>query len=288
MTQRPDDQRELDELLQRMERELGARQPGGAEPGQPTDPLPYGRPPYGAPPQPQVAPQQRRISASIVLIGIIGSIYVISGLLSGNIGQPSLPVLVLLGAKVNDLVAAGEYWRLLTATLLHASLIHIFFNGFALYALGPETERIYGTRRFLALYWLAGLAGSIASFALSPAPAVGASGAIFGLIGGLGVFYYRNRQILGQFGQAQLRGMLAIAGINLLIGFAAQGTIDNWGHLGGLIGGALAGLALAPRLEVAEELYPPVLRRVFPPHGWTAAGVLLVGLILLAVVLPPA
>jgi rhomboid protease GluP len=224
----------------------------------------------------------------MVLVWIIGIIYVISGLLSGNIAQPSLPVLVLMGAKVNDLVAAGEYWRLLTATLLHASLIHIFFNGFALYALGPETERIYGTRRFLALYWLAGLAGSIASFALSPAPAVGASGAIFGLIGGLGVFYYRNRQILGQFGQAQLRGMLAIAGINLLIGFAAQGTIDNWGHLGGLVGGALAGLALAPRLEVAGQLYPPVLRRQFPPNGWAAAGALLAGLFLLAVLLPPA
>jgi rhomboid protease GluP len=279
MTQRPEDRNEIDEALQRMEREYGSRQSGDGYPPQQ---------PYGPPAQPVTPPPRQRFSASIVLVWIIAIMYVISGLLSGNITQPSLPVLVLLGAKVNDLIAAGEYWRLLTATLLHASLIHIFFNGFALYALGPETERIYGTRRFLALYWLAGLSGSIASFALSPAPAVGASGAIFGLIGGLGVFYYLNRRMLGQFGRAQLQGMIAIAGINLLIGFAAQGTIDNWGHLGGLIGGALAGLALAPRLEVLDQFYPPVLRRSFPSSGWAAAGAILAGLFLLAVLLPPA
>jgi rhomboid protease GluP len=279
MTQRPGDRNEIDEVFQRIEREFGSRQFGDGCPP---------RQPYGPSAQPVMPPPRRRFSASIVLIWIIAIMYVISGLLSGNITQPSLPVLVLLGAKVNDLVAAGEYWRLLTATLLHASLIHIFFNGFALYALGPETERIYGTRRFLALYWLAGLSGSIASFAFSPAPAVGASGAIFGLIGGLGVFYYLNRRMLGQFGRAQLQGMIAIAGINLLIGFAAQGTIDNWGHLGGLIGGALAGLALAPRLEVLDQFYPPVLRRSFPSSGWAAAGAILAGLFLLAVLLPPA
>jgi rhomboid protease GluP len=288
MTQRPDNRHEIDELLQRMEREFGSRPVGdGADSTQPAEQSPYGTS-YGSPPEPPAQPPQRRVYASIVLVWIIGSIYVLTVVLSGNFTQPSLPVLVVLGAKVNDLIAAGQYWRLLTATLLHASLLHIFFNGFALYALGPETERIYGTRRFLALYWLAGLSGSIASYALSPAPAVGASGAIFGLIGGLGVFYYRNRQILGQFGRAQLRGMLAIAGINLLIGFAAQGTIDNWGHMGGLVGGALAGLALAPRLEVAPHIYPPVLRREFPSNGWAAAGALLVALVLLAGVLPPA
>lgn len=246
-------------------------------------------PGYGAPQSPEPPqPVQRRFYVSYLLIALIVVIYLFSALLSFNLSQPSLLVLVLLGAKVNELIAAGEYWRLLTATLLHASLIHIFFNSFALYALGPETERIYGVRRFLALYWLSGLGGSLASYAFSPNPAVGASGAVFGLIGGLAVFYYLNRQVLGQFGRSQLQGMLAIAGINLVIGLAAQGTIDNWGHMGGFVGGALVGWALAPRLELFDQFYPPVLRRQFLPQSWAITSAIGALMVFLAVIVPPA
>jgi rhomboid protease GluP len=224
----------------------------------------------------------------MALLGAIVVVYVVSLGLSGGVFQPSQAVLVQLGAKVNDLIAQGAYWRLLTATFLHANLIHIFFNGYALYALGPEAERIYGTRRFLGIYFLAGLAGSLASYLMSSAVSVGASGAIFGLIGGLGVFYYLNRAALGEFGRAQVQNMVAIAMINLFIGFANQGTIDNWGHLGGLAGGALAGLALAPRLRVDARLYPPALRREYPELGWAGAAALLLVMAAMALLLPPA
>lgn len=226
--------------------------------------------------------------AVMIILGLIVVIYLFTGLLSGSIFQPDLLVLILFGAKENSLISQGEYWRLLSATLLHGNLIHIFFNSFALYSLGPESERIYGTRRFLALYTLAGLGGSVASYLLSPAPSVGASGAIFGLIGGLGIFFFLNRRALGEFGRTQVQSIVSIAVINLLIGFSAQGIIDNWGHLGGLLVGVLVGVALAPRLRRELLLFPPVMVRSYPNWGWPAALGMALVLLALVVLLPGA
>jgi len=299
VTQRDDRNDEIEDALERMGREFGPRRPREGEDDEPPPrPLPPpgmgggtpGGPGYPQPPRPPLRPalQQPRPRASLALLWAIVLVYVVSCLLSGSVFQPSYPVLELLGAKENSLIAGGAYWRLIAATFLHANLIHIFFNGYALFALGPESERIYGTGRFLVLYFLSGLAGSVASYLLSPAPAVGASGAVFGLIGGLGIFYYLSREALGDFGRRQVQGMVAIVMINLLIGFSAGGLIDNWGHLGGLCGGVLAGLALAPRLNVDSRLYPPVLVRSTPAYGWAAALALLVALAALVLGLPPA
>lgn len=229
----------------------------------------------------------RVIAVWIILAAIIVS-YILSSLLSGSLFQPSLRALLVLGAKENSLIDQGQYWRLLTATFLHGNLVHIFFNSFALYALGPESERIYGTARFLALYFIAGIGGSVASYLMSPVPSVGASGAIFGLIGGLGIFFYLNRQILGAWGRAQVQSMAAIAGINLVIGFSAPGVIDNWGHLGGLMAGLAVGFALAPRLTVNQTWFPPTLVRHFESWGWGMAVAVFAVLSALAVVLPGA
>ncbi|NTW00187.1 MAG: rhomboid family intramembrane serine protease [Oscillochloris sp.] len=272
--------------MRRMEQEFGQRKSA-----EDTPPLPSLQAPVG-PPAARIASPLRqpfpRTPASMALLWAIVIIYVLSSAISGGIFQPTLAALVLLGAKVNEFIAGGAYWRLLASTFLHANLIHIFFNGYALYALGPETERIYGTRRFLTLYILAGLSGSLASYLLSPSISVGASGAIFGLIGGLGVFYYLNRSALGAFGQAQVQNMVAIAMVNLFIGFAAQSTIDNWSHLGGLVGGVLSGLALAPRLRLDSRFYPPVLRRDSPELGWASVAILLLVIVVMALLLPPA
>ncbi|GAB4437969.1 MAG: rhomboid family intramembrane serine protease [Chloroflexi bacterium OHK40] len=241
------------------------------------------------PPHGDARPATRpRVWLTWVLLWAIVLVYVISCLLSGSLFQPAFPVLIVLGAKENSLVAAGEYWRLLSATFLHANLVHIFFNSYALFALGPESERIYGTARFAAVYFIAGLGGSVASYLFSPAPAVGASGAIFGLIGALGIFYYLSRQALGAFGRMQVQSIASIAAINLVIGFASAGTIDNWGHMGGLVSGLLAGLALAPRLSVDTGFFPPVLVRWQLPWGWAAAAALALALGALAVLLPGA
>ncbi len=305
MSKPPDENNDLDAALRRMESEFGPRRPseGSEEPRPTARPGPGPAPGAGPNPGPiygearpiptQPTPVLRPLPlsqprATWVLLVLIGVIYLISGILSGNLFQPSLPVLVLLGAKVNSLIADGELWRLVSATFLHGSLIHIFFNGYALYALGPESERIYGTRRFLALYFLAGIGGSVASYLFSPAPSVGASGAIFGLMGALGLFFYLNRQVLGAGARAQVQNIVAIGFINLLIGFSSPGIIDNFGHLGGLLAGLIVGFALAPRLGVDEQLYPPVVVRRFPSWGWSAAAALGVALVALAILVPGA
>jgi rhomboid protease GluP len=155
------------------------------------------------------------------------------------------------GAKENFLIAHGQTWRLLSAVFIHANLLHILFNAYALYNLGQEIEAFYGPVRFTLLFLFAGLSGSVLSMLLNPHPAVGASGAIFGLIGAEGVFLYRNRQLLGERGRRGLQSMIGIAVLNLLIGL--QGAIDNWAHLGGLLGGLALGWLIGPLWELKFE-----------------------------------
>jgi len=143
-------------------------------------------------------------------------------------------LLSLYGAKVNQLIINGEYWRLVTPMWLHGSLLHIMFNMYALYIFGSNLERYYSTWRFLALYLLSGFAGNVISFMMSPRPSLGSSTAIFGLIAAQGVFLYQNRHLIRN-AQGMLMSTLMIMAINLLLGLSPG--IDNWGHMGGLLGG---------------------------------------------------
>ena len=107
---------------------------------------------------------------------------------------------------------------------------------------------MYGHTRFTAIYLLAGLSGGVLSYMFNPnAIAVGASGAIFGILGAFAAYFVAHRGALGEMGRRNLTGLIAIAAINLVIGFIIPG-IDNWAHLGGLAGGFVLGLALAPLL----------------------------------------
>lgn len=163
-------------------------------------------------------------------------------------GSTQTEVLIKLGAKYSPLIASGEYWRLLTAMFLHIGWMHLFFNAYALVAIGTDLERIVGWRRFLTVYLLSGLFGSLASYAFSPHLSAGASGAIFGVIGALGSFFALYRERLGKWGRARLGNILFLIAINLFFGFTNPG-IDNYGHIGGLLSGAALGLALAPRYQ---------------------------------------
>jgi rhomboid protease GluP len=154
-------------------------------------------------------------------------------------------VLLVFGAKINELVAAGEIWRLFTAMFLHIGVIHILFNLYALNSLGPLVEAYFGHVRFTAIYLLAGLFGSLASYAFSCAWSAGASGAIFGLAGALTIYFLKYRENFGSRGRAILNNMLLVIVINLIFG-AVQPGIDNWGHIGGLIGGALVTAGVLP------------------------------------------
>jgi len=139
------------------------------------------------------------------------------------------------GARINDLIRAGELWRFLTPVLLHASVPHILFNMYALIVFGVGLERHFGHWRYLALYLLGGFTGNVLSFVLSGGYSVGASTAIFGLVGAEGIFLYQNRQLFGsQFGRA-IGNVIFIVAVNLFLGLTPG--IDNWGHVGGLLGG---------------------------------------------------
>jgi rhomboid protease GluP len=158
-----------------------------------------------------------------------------------------------LGLKANDAILAGQLWRLLTPVLLHStgSILHIGFNMYALLAFGPGLERTFGRARFLALYLLGGFSGNVLSFIFSPDNSLGSSTAIFGLLGAEAVFLYTNRALFGARARRALVNILMVAGINLFIGLSPG--IDNWGHLGGLIGGALFAWLGGPRLSLEES-----------------------------------
>jgi len=160
-----------------------------------------------------------------------------------------------LGLKVNELIIQGQLWRLFTPMFLHGSILHIALNMYALLAFGPQLERYYGHGRYLALYLVSGFAGNVASFLFSLAPSLGSSTAIFGLLGAEAVFLYRNRKLFGGSAQRQLINLITIAVINLVIGLSPG--IDNWGHIGGLVGGALFAWFGGPVLQVSG--YSPQL-----------------------------
>jgi len=183
-----------------------------------------------------------------VLLGAIGVVFLIETIAGGS---TSTATLVKMGAQVNSLVATGGYWRLLAAMFLHIGLMHIAFNGWALFTIGRDVEAFYGSGWFIATYFIAGLAGNVAYYLLgSDVLSAGASGAIFGLIGAEAAFFVRNRPLFGRFGRDRLANLAVLIGINLVFGFTVQG-INNFAHLGGLLSGFLLGLALAPRYRFA-------------------------------------
>ncbi|HZW81820.1 MAG TPA: rhomboid family intramembrane serine protease [Candidatus Deferrimicrobium sp.] len=144
-------------------------------------------------------------------------------------------VMTQLGAKANDLVAAGQFWRLLSSVFLHLGLMHLAFNMVFLYSIGPGVESLFGKTRYFVIFVMAGLLGSIASFAFTTAISAGASGALFGLLGAYLYFWLREPKAGKQIGRA----VVQLVAYNLLFGLLVK-VVDNWAHLGGLLGGFLA------------------------------------------------
>lgn len=216
---------------------------------------------------------------SWALLGAIVLIYLAQQASTALLGGD---ILLALGAKDNQSILAGQWWRLITPMFLHLSLVHIAFNGYALYVLGPEVEAWYGTARFALIYFLAGIAGNVLSFAFSPNPSAGASTALFGLIATQLVFFYRNRDKFGAFGQRRLMNIIMLIVINFALGFS--GGIDNFGHLGGFLGGAAVAWLLCPQYQVeplGPDGQPYVVDRNSLQRAWR--GVALVALAIAAV-----
>lgn len=205
--------------------------------------------------------------AVLAIIGINVAIYILEAL---------FPQIILWFAARPPLIAAGEWYRLLTPMFLHAPLgtrfgiFHILMNMYILRIYGPPVEQFFGSARFVLMYLTAGFLGGAASYAFGSCATigVGASGAIFGVVGMLLVHLYRRRT--SAFVSAYMKNLLFFLGINLVFGFAVAG-IDNLAHLGGLA----SGIALAAGMESAAQ------RDASPPRQIaTMAAVIAVGLAL--------
>lgn len=185
--------------------------------------------------------QTKNPIVTYVLIGINLLIGFLLFLYSTKTGISYGQLLIDFGAKENFRILSGEYWRFLTPVFLHADIFHLLINCYSLFAIGILVERIFGSFKFAFVYLVAGITGNILSFIFSSNPGVGASGSIFGLLGALLFFGIINPALFkSNFGNNVILTIL----INLGYGFT-NAAIDNYAHIGGLIGGFLAsGIAL--------------------------------------------
>lgn len=171
-----------------------------------------------------------------ILIAINIAMWAVLNLVSLKTGRSYNKLLIDFGAKVNIDILKGEYWRFITPIFLHADITHLIVNCYSLYAVGPVVETIYGRTKFLFIYLMSGFFGSLLSFMFSINSAVGASGAIFGLLGAL---LYFGIEFPNLFKVYFGRSILITLAINLGYGLINTG-IDNLGHIGGLLGGFIA------------------------------------------------
>lgn len=176
--------------------------------------------------------------ATIVLITINIIVFLITAILSNNIFDIDTRVLLYFGAKYNPLIYSGEFWRLITYAFLHGGIIHIAFNMYALYIIGPQIQQIYGVGKYLSIYIISCITASLLGIIASPsAVSVGASGGIFGLMGALLAFAIVERHSMEK---RYISSLMQVIIINLIIGLSLR-NIDNFGHIGGLLGGIIMG-----------------------------------------------
>lgn len=175
------------------------------------------------------------ITYFLIVVNVI--FYVVPMLLGSDVYQYIIDAYCIHGPSIR----AGQYYRLLTGIFLHGNIVHLLFNCYALYVLGGQIESFFGKFKYIIIYLFSGLTGSLLSITLSGnVGSIGASGAIFGLMGSLLYFGYHYRVYLGNVIKSQIVPLILL---NLAIGFISSG-IDNWGHIGGLIGGIVITMAL--------------------------------------------
>ena len=182
--------------------------------------------------------EPKKMIITPILIALCVLVF-ISMYIWGN-GSENTITLLLFGANFRPLVQAGEIWRLATSMFLHIGIIHLVVNMYSLYIIGKQLESFLGRWKFLIVYLGSGILGSFLSVVVHASISAGASGAIFGLLGSLLYFGYHYRLYLGTVLRTQI---IPVIIINLLIGFMVPG-IDNFCHIGGLVGGYLLTMIL--------------------------------------------
>lgn len=228
------------------------------------------------------------------MIGLVVAIFLISFLNEALYDQ-----IFRFGiTRAYEVLIQGEYHRLFTGMFLHGSLIHLFFNAYSLYVIGSSVEPVFGSLRFAIICLLGGLLGSVLSVVLrSPENyligSVGASGAVFAGLSAMGIYFYRHQALMGQAGKRALQQIVVMMGLNLMIGlFSALDSsavrIDNWGHIGGLIGGAILAWFLGPVFLLSRDPQDPLLlhlqdSRPLKNHYWVISAYSILLLVILAV-----
>ena len=201
--------------------------------------------------------EPKPVIVNYVIIGVLALIFVI-GLLLGY-HDDFIYSLGVHGPSIRN----GEIYRLITGTFLHSGTLHLLSNGYALYVVGSQIENFYGKKKFIVIYLFSALTGSLLSMAMHNSISIGASGAIFGLLGSLLYFGYYYRVY---FGSVILQRVIPVILINLLIGFSFS-NIDNFAHIGGLIGGVLISMALgisnSHKVSKREQINGIVLSIIF-------------------------
>ncbi len=234
-------------------RRYAAAAPVGAE-----GDAPRLEPTYSTPPQPMspgTAMRRRAVQFNFATRGYPIATYAIIGVCVVMFALQSTNDAVTLALfQDNNAVAGGEWYRLFTAMFLHEprNFIHIFSNMLSLYFIGPFVERVYGTGRYLLLYLGTGLIASLTFFALVPGGvALGASGAIAGIFGVLGAFFFAYRNRLGPAGNAMVQQWIFWLGLNVVFNVLASTSLAWQAHLGGLVAGLILGFVFLPRRIMA-------------------------------------
>ena len=178
--------------------------------------------------------EQKKIVLNYIILGVLILIFAI-----GFLGNKSEYLILRFGVS-RPFIRLGEYFRLLTGAFIHVDIFHLFCNCYALYIIGNQIENFYGKAKYLIIYLVSALTGSLLSICMHETFSIGASGAIFGLLGSLLYFGYHYRVY---FGSVIINKVLPVVIFNLVIGFMISG-IDNFAHIGGLIGGFLVSMAV--------------------------------------------
>ncbi len=230
-------------------------------------------------------PAVRTIALVNVVLFAVPALFDMLGLSIAGISLSDL--LLIWGAKDNIAIAAGDqYYRFISMMFLHAGLLHLLFNTMALVSIGSDIEKLCGTQRFLGIYLVGGFAGGVASYLFSPNPAVGASGAIFALIGAELVYILRNRRLYGAQARPLLANVLFTALLNIGIGFTVP-NIDNMAHIGGLCGGIICGYLLTPQMvpvwQPDGSVVPAGRALSWGWYGVVGVMIVLVGIVMTAI-----
>lgn len=202
-------------------------------------------------------PKKPIITVSLIIINVI--VFILMYIFGK--GSQDAFTLIKFGAFQKDLILGGEYYRLITSAFLHIGIFHLLFNCYALYVIGRQLESFLGKIKFLIIYLVSALCGSLMSMIFPISISAGASGAIFGLLGSLLYFGYNYRVYLGTVLKSQIIPLILI---NLIFGFMVSG-INNAAHIGGLIGGILITMSLGIKYKSkkSEQINGIVLLSLF-------------------------